>query len=911
MMLRLCRLRMMPRLGAVSGGGACIRSTRSTARVNVGLVRFSGSAAVDARVDVAHNGFDSCLDTVGLGGETVGSGPQTTLSDADLLASIESRMRECGSPSGATAPGARRSLAALCLEVSMHRRHLLGKLAVDKVLPLILGLRTALATDCATRLLEDTLSLGNEYRESHVLALLAIHARLGHVAECVSLAVEFGEDPGPVIGPPTPGVLTPGPVITPVAWRYVIESLCVADGPLSALAAVRSKTLPLSVSGESPDPEESLNSEETVQTPQETLPETSPKAETPGWTQAVAHTIAAAFIAKGEHQQALNTLDEAAKQGAAPSVATRHQAIRALIGLHRLAPALDELDAMTQNGQVPAQRSFVAILRAALFSDTQRPLAATVYDRMLAAGYSPNVYTYVAFMLAYSRRNLHEQVVDLFAEMSSEGIVPELESCNQLIRALCDLGRMREAMDVFYDMEDCGIAPDVYIYSTLMDGFGKIGDVSKMEALYAEMRSVKLIEPTVNTFHILMDGYARNKRMDDVATTMKVMIQDGFPVSALAYNIWIHGYVRLKQLKQAESVVKEMEEKEDLPNPTAYTYNTLIMGYLESDEESKAAELFKRMDELALSAPERAVPASDIVTFNLFIRYYAALGDSAAFMDYYRTLLARNIQPNIMTYMPIINHYCTTFNLNKAYEMHTEAQTRGVTDYFGPYTLIMNAYAKSGDLDSAIKEFEKGVTLKIRPDIRTFDILVTANLRKADYEKAQHWMNMMERTYHLEKDARSFNNQLRGFMTQNKLQSAISVLDEMLTKKIPQDMFTYTLMIELNGKIEACDDESLKYVMRLLARRFENAKSEPDKSVERVLKTLRNEQRRRKPYRWRWIAASVEAETGAEDSSFSSSTVPLMDSSSKPSISQPSPAAVPEDDALLLADLRYAKEHQF
>jgi pentatricopeptide repeat protein len=71
--------------------------------------------------------------------------------------------------------------------------------------------------------------------------------------------------------------------------------------------------------------------------------------------------------------------------------------------------------------------------------------------------------------------------------MRRHGLIPDKVSYGSILDALCRVGRVDDAMFQFNQMINEGQSSNIYIFTTLIDGFSTCGNWEKVEVLFSEM----------------------------------------------------------------------------------------------------------------------------------------------------------------------------------------------------------------------------------------------------------------------------------------------------------------------------------------------------------------------------------------------------------------------------------------
>jgi pentatricopeptide repeat protein len=86
-----------------------------------------------------------------------------------------------------------------------------------------------------------------------------------------------------------------------------------------------------------------------------------------------------------------------------------------------------------------------------------------------ALGITPNAVTYNALLAVANKAKLWEMALEVFSDMSQRRLPMTVETFNPLIGALAHSYQPRLAMDAFENMQRLGIAPDMGIFSTVLE----------------------------------------------------------------------------------------------------------------------------------------------------------------------------------------------------------------------------------------------------------------------------------------------------------------------------------------------------------------------------------------------------------------------------------------------------------
>ncbi|XP_065048603.1 pentatricopeptide repeat-containing protein At5g57250, mitochondrial-like [Musa acuminata AAA Group] len=236
-----------------------------------------------------------------------------------------------------------------------------------------------------------------------------------------------------------------------------------------------------------------------------------------------------------------------------------------------------------------------------------------------------------------------------FFERARKVFLPNLVTVTTVVDALCREDRINEACDLVRNMEGQGMALDAVLYSCLIDGYLKRGDL--MEGLRKHKLMVdKGITPDVIGYTIIIDGLCKEGNVEKVIGFLEEMESKGAHANVVTYTAVIHGFCRRNKLEEAFCALRKVEEKGDLDRfftlleesekkeikVGTVTYNTLINSLCKAGQASKANEISKGF-------------TGDNFTYATLLHGYLKEMDVVGILEVKRRLDESSIVPDIVT----------------------------------------------------------------------------------------------------------------------------------------------------------------------------------------------------------------------------------------------------------------------
>jgi pentatricopeptide repeat protein len=345
------------------------------------------------------------------------------------------------------------------------------------------------------------------------------------------------------------------------------------------------------------------------------------------------------------------------------------------------------------------------------------------------------------------------------------------------------------------------LRPNVYTFSSLMDGWvksGRLEAADKVQALLDDMKLLNVenqdwdIAPNTVTYSIAIDTWAKIGKVDrveDLLYEMREKYRNGdkdLKINIRTFNGYLVALAKAGQIDGAESVLEQMHDLYDSGEleepPSVISYSTVLDACAKSN--------------------------------------YRDAGERAEYI--LRKMLDNGIDPNTISYNSVINACVKNDDMERAEsilsEMH-EASLNGNTDIkpsAHTYTAVlsglsktqspqagergekildwMNRLARSGELDRAPNVISYNSVL---------DCWAKSSSRDAP-EKAKQFLQQMV-DGNVKPDTYSFNTVIAALTRAGRIQEAESMLGSMSQSGVNPDVITYNTVLSAWTKSGSAD----------------------------------------------------------------------------------------------------------
>merc|ERR1719217_1803369 len=143
---------------------------------------------------------------------------------------------------------------------------------------------------------------------------------------------------------------------------------------------------------------------------------------------------------------------------------------------------------------------------------------------------------------------------------------------------------------VLQEMRKKNLEADLVTYSTLVKGYSLAGDVSHAFKVLEDMKATKNLKPDEIMCNSLLEGCAREHRVDLALSLLEQMKEFGISPSNCTLSILVKLLGRSQRLDDAFKVVSELSMNHGF-RPNIQVYTCLIQACLHNRRLDKAMEV--------------------------------------------------------------------------------------------------------------------------------------------------------------------------------------------------------------------------------------------------------------------------------------------------------------------------------
>merc|ERR1719291_530937 len=421
------------------------------------------------------------------------------------------------------------------------------------------------------------------------------------------------------------------------------------------------------------------------------------------------------------------------------------------------------IGSMRSAGLTPTCVTFNELIDAAFKNDPQAvwPLV----DEMQACGLMPNQVTCSILLKNVQRSSTLSDVQRTLAILEKMG-----EGMDEvLLSSICEACIRSGQQDLLRQQlkRQCGdgavIVRGAHTFGSIIRAYGFVEDLEGVWATWNEMRRRHVL-PTSITLGCMVEalvgndgpdagyrmieemlrnpstrmlvnaviycsvikGFAHRKQFGRVWEIYAEMQTDkkALQFSAATYNLLIDACARSCDMARVPALLKEMSEQQIEPN--VITFSTIVKGYCQENDLDKAFDLLDEMKTGRQFKP-------DEITYNTLLDGCARHGLYERGIALFQDMQDSGVTPSNFTLSVLVKLANRSHQLDKAFDLCADVSKKyRFRLNVHVYNNLINACVQHRDVERAVGVFEKFLEERVRPDARTYTLLLRALLDEED-----------------------------------------------------------------------------------------------------------------------------------------------------------------------------------
>ncbi|KAJ1298673.1 hypothetical protein BS78_01G471700 [Paspalum vaginatum] len=341
-----------------------------------------------------------------------------------------------------------------------------------------------------------------------------------------------------------------------------------------------------------------------------------------------------------------------------------------------------------------------------------------------------NLYTYNTLIDTYGKAGKLDKVSDTFNQMLREGVAPNVVTFNTMIHVWGRHHRMEQVSSLVRMMEGFQCFPDTRTYNILISLYRESNDIDVAEYYFWKMKAENLV-PDVVSCRTLLYGFSVRGMVTKAEALLKEMYEMGFAVDEYTQSALTRMYVNAGMLEQAWHWFDRFH---DQMKSECFSANIDAFG------EKRCILLAEKAFICCIKKNMLSVSAC-----NVMIKAYGLVEKLDEACEVADGMERYGILPDFVTYSSLIQLLATAKLPNKALNYLKKMQAAKLLSDCVPYAVVINSFAKDGDLRMVEHLFREMITSGICADVFLYSILIDAYAELGNVQQAAAYFGLMKK----------------------------------------------------------------------------------------------------------------------------------------------------------------------
>lgn len=275
-----------------------------------------------------------------------------------------------------------------------------------------------------------------------------------------------------------------------------------------------------------------------------------------------------------------------------------------------------------------------------------------------------------------------------------------------------NIPKVQEVLDTMMQL----VPPNPVTATTVLDMLGKMGRLTEMESVLAEMTNSTNAAPTLVTYHQAMNAYAKAGEVAKMERIRERIANEGYKENHVTYNILFEGYGRAKRYEHLQELYEERKLK-NIPMEE-YGYIVLLNIYARG-------KIIEYTESLVEEMVTQGVPFSSRMLATV-ANSFSCVGNLPQ-MEHYITLLLSHPECRLRDVESVFVIYARARNVVKIQEL---LDTARLPKSELIYNICVGAFARAGEHSKVafllMQMEENGFTLSRNTSVTLSTLLLKA-----------------------------------------------------------------------------------------------------------------------------------------------------------------------------------------
>ncbi|KAJ7527753.1 hypothetical protein O6H91_16G069500 [Diphasiastrum complanatum] len=388
-----------------------------------------------------------------------------------------------------------------------------------------------------------------------------------------------------------------------------------------------------------------------------------------------------------------------------------------------------------------------------------------------------NVFSWTAIISAYADHGQGKEAINLFQQMQQTGIAPDKVAFVAVLKACARIAALEQGKQLHSDIIKSGFESDLVIGNILVDMYAKCGCIE-----HARQAFNKMSERDVISWSAMIAGYAQIGLAKEALTLYEKMKQEGVQPNNVTYVILLKACASIAGLEQGKRLHSDIIRsgfESDM-----FVGNILIDMYAKCGCIEHACQVFNKMSE------------RDMVSWNSMIAGYVKCGR----MEDARELFNNTNERDVVSWNAMIAGYAQNELDKEALALYEQMKEEGMLPDNVTYVILLKACASIAALEQGKQLHSDIIRSGFESDVTVGNTLIDMYAKCVCIEYACQVFNKMR-----ERDVVSWSAMISGYAQNGLDKEALALYEQMKHEGMQPNSVTYVILLKVCASIGALE----------------------------------------------------------------------------------------------------------
>ncbi|PSR92906.1 Pentatricopeptide repeat-containing protein [Actinidia chinensis var. chinensis] len=408
---------------------------------------------------------------------------------------------------------------------------------------------------------------------------------------------------------------------------------------------------------------------------------------------------------------------------------------------------------------------------------------------------------------------------------------------NTLIDTFGKAGQLKEASETFALMLKDGVVPNTVTFNTMIHICGNHGQLEEVASLMCKMEELRC-SPDTRTYNILISLHAKHDDIEMAAFYFKKMKEASLEPDLVSYRTLLYAFSIRHMVGEAEDLVSEINEKG--LEIDEFTQSALTRMYIEAGMLDKSWLWFKRFhlkrnmssecysasidafgerghvveaEKVFTSCQEYKKPS--VMEFNVMIKAYGINKKFDKACQLFDSMEKHDVVPDKCSFSSLIQILASAELPHLAVIYVRKMQEAGLVSDCISYCAVISSFVKLGQLQMAEGLFAEMVGFNVRPDVIVFGVLINAFADIGSVKQALRYVDGMEEAG-IPMNSVIYKSLIKLYTKVGYLKETEETFKKLQSIEVGPDRYSSNCMIDLYS--ERSMDKQAEYIFENLER---------------------------------------------------------------------------------------------